>query len=131
MECYIHKGSAAVGTCVACGKFICHECCTEINNKNYCKNCLQEVINEKNKTIEKLESNPTAPNVFMNAGGGASSSSSSSASAASSSGVRRRRPYPRQSILIHILLLFFTLGIGNIAYFLYVKSKQNAWERES
>lgn len=42
-----------------------------------------------------------------------------------------RRPYPTQNILVHIVLLFVTLGIGNIFYFLYVVGQQNAWKNEN
>ena len=31
---------------------------------------------------------------------------------------------PKNSILIHILLFFLTVGIGNIVYYLYIKKKQ-------
>lgn len=81
MNCYIHQDRPAVGTCVGCGKFICEECNTEIQSKNYCKKCVGELLSESKKKIEKLEDNSKqAPMVFMNAGGGASSSSSSSSS---------------------------------------------------
>lgn len=79
MNCYIHGQKEAVGTCVGCGKFICEECNTEIKGKNYCKHCVEEMFEEKNRKIEKLEEDGSKnPMVFMNAGGGASSSSSSS-----------------------------------------------------
>ena len=77
--CYIHQDAQAIGTCVGCGKFICKDCTTEIKGKNYCKTCLDELFDEKNKKIEKLEDNKSAqPMVFMNAGGGGGGSSSSS-----------------------------------------------------
>jgi GT2 family glycosyltransferase len=125
MNCYIHSEKEAIGTCVSCGKFICKECNTEINNKNYCKKCLNELVNDKQKTIDKLEDNSSKqqPMVFMNAGGSSSSSSSSS----SGYGRTNRLPYPTNSILIHIVLFFLTAGIGNIIYFLYIKNKQNQW----
>ena len=76
--CYIHQDAEAIGTCVGCGKFICKDCTTEIKGKNYCKTCLDELFEEKNKKIEKLEDNKSAqPMVFMNAGGGGGASSSS------------------------------------------------------
>ena len=113
MKCYVHPESDAVGTCTHCGKFICDVCNTEIDGRNYCKNCVPIVFNEmKNKSNE---SQP-APVVYMNAGGASSSSSSSS----SSSGGRGR---PRQSCLLHIILFFFTAGIGNIIYFLWARSR--------
>ena len=87
MSCYKHEQERAVGTCVHCGKFICEECNTQINNKNYCKECVGEVFNEKERQLGDLKKETSnAPTVFMNAGGGASSSSSSSSSAAAASG---------------------------------------------
>lgn len=81
MNCYKHSEKAAIGTCVGCGKFICEECNTEIKGKNYCKSCVGELLDEKNKKIEKFEDAKasSAPMVFMNAGGGGGASSSSSA----------------------------------------------------
>jgi hypothetical protein len=129
MQCYIHGQQQAIGACVGCGKFICTECTTEISGKNYCKACVSELVTKKEKEIDKLESktaNPQQPMVFMNAGGGSSSSSSSSAAAAAG-GMRGGMPFPRQSIMIHILLLMFTAGIGNVVYFLYIRNQQNRW----
>ncbi|MCL2189024.1 MAG: hypothetical protein FWC16_08950 [Defluviitaleaceae bacterium] len=126
MQCYVHEQKSAVGACVGCGKFICAECVTEVSGKSYCKNCVNELVASKNKELEKMENKVQNQNpmVFMNAGGGASSSSSSSAAAASGG---MREPFPRQSILVHLLLLLFTAGIGNIIYFLYIRNRQNQW----
>ncbi|MCL2605543.1 MAG: hypothetical protein FWD90_13805 [Defluviitaleaceae bacterium] len=88
------------------------------------------MVIKKEKEIDKLENktaNPQQPMVFMNAGGGGGGSSSSSSSSAAASGMRGGMPFPRQSILVHIFLLLFTAGIGNIIYFLYVRSQQNRW----
>jgi len=69
MHCYVHEQKEAVAACVHCGKFICEECRTEINGKNYCKNCVSEVIAEQNKKIDSLEAkNAAAPTVYVNAG---------------------------------------------------------------
>lgn len=79
MKCYYHNETDAIGTCVGCGKFICKECKTEIDEKNYCSKCLNELVRENKKKIEKLEDvKNSQPMVFMNAGGASSSSSSSS-----------------------------------------------------
>jgi len=126
MNCAFHPEKPAVGTCVHCGKFICETCNTEIKGKNYCKKCVADVFAEKDAEIQKAQST-AAPAVFMNAGGGGASASSSSSSSSSSGSRRGTPPYPRQSVGIHLLLLFFTVGIGNIIYFFYVKSKQNQW----
>lgn len=127
MKCVNHQEKEVSGACVHCGKFFCEECITEIKGKNYCKKCVSEVFEEKDKRIDNLEnkafSNPT---VFMNAGGGGASSSSSAASSSSGSS-GHKGPYPRNSIVIHILLLLFTAGIGNIIYYLYIKDQQRKW----
>ena len=126
MNCYIHEQKPAIGTCVHCGRFICEECKTEINGKIHCKKCVSEVFSDNQRKLEQAESNKQAPMVFMNAGGGSSSSSSSSAAAVS--GVRGGVPkYPVNSIFIHIILLLFTGGLGNIVYFLYINNKQKQW----
>ncbi|MCL2634136.1 MAG: zinc ribbon domain-containing protein [Oscillospiraceae bacterium] len=36
--------------------------------------------------------------------------------------------YPKQNIGIHIILFYFTAGIGNVIYFLHVKNKQKQWK---
>ena len=134
MQCYIHQEAQAVGTCVGCGKFICADCCTEIGNKNYCKSCVNDLVESKTKQIDKLEDRQAGqPNVFMNAGGGgggssSSSSSSSAASAAAAPVQPRMNLRPRQSVGVHVFLALFTWGIGNIFYFLSVRSRQRQWD---
>lgn len=129
MNCYVHGDKEAIGTCVNCGKFICSECATEVNEKYYCKKCVGAILNQKEQEIEKAKTQAhtqsNTPMVFMNAGGAAASSSSS---ASSSGGYRNAPPYPRNSFLLHLILFFFTAGIGNIIYFLYIKNKQRQWE---
>jgi len=130
MKCYLHEQAEAIGTCVGCGKFICKECSTEIQGKNYCKKCVDELFAEKNKELDKMETKQSAnqqPMVFMNAGGGGGGGGAAAAAAAASSGGNRKPPYPRNSVLIHIILLCTTAGIGNVVYFLYIKSKQDRW----
>jgi hypothetical protein len=39
MNCYVHPETAAVATCVNCGKFVCSECATNIGGKIYCRSC--------------------------------------------------------------------------------------------
>lgn len=124
MQCYVHAQHQAVGACVGCGKFICPVCLVEISGKNYCKTCVTEIMSHKDKEIDKLENRAAAPTVFMNAGG---ASSSSSHDAPGMYG-RYVPPYPTQSVVVHILLLLFTCGLGNIAYFLYVRGHQKRWE---
>jgi hypothetical protein len=129
MLCYIHEQKEAVGACVGCGKFICSECCTEIGGKNYCKSCVEKLVANKEQEIDKLENksaaNQNQPMVFMNAGGGGAASAASSSSGPGRPGYAP--PFPRNSVGMHILLFFFTAGIGNIIYYFYIKSKQNQW----
>jgi hypothetical protein len=37
-------------------------------------------------------------------------------------------PYPKNNLVVHIVLLFFTAGIGNLFYYSYIKNKQNQWK---
>lgn len=116
MNCYIHSEKLAVGTCVGCGKFICEECRTEVNNKNYCKSCVNELVNENKRKLEKLEdSSRQQPMVFMNAGGGSSSSSSSSSAA---SGGNDRPLIPAKSKVAAGLLAIFLGGLGAHKFYL-------------
>ena len=128
MTCYVHPDRDVVGTCVHCGKFICSECATEIQGKYYCKRCVDEIFSQQKQDLEKAKEQPKQnPMVFMNAGG--ASSSSSSAAASSNGGYYRppAPPYPRNSVAIHLLLAFFTCGVGNLIYFIYIKTQQNKW----
>ncbi len=123
MNCYNHSEKEAAGACIGCGKLFCAECLIEIHGKNYCHKCVQNLVDEKDKELDKAASKPAQ--VFMNAGGGASASSS----AASSSGRSKKAPpYPRNSVIVHILLFLFTCGIGNVIYFLYINNRQKEWE---
>ncbi len=124
MKCHNHPDREAERACVGCGKFFCSDCVTEIHGKSYCKPCLEELFDKKDKDIEKAENRQ--PNVYMNAGGASSSSSSSSSSG---SGRAPAVPYPRNSIMMHIILFLFTAGIGNIIYYLYIRGKQKDWMR--
>jgi TM2 domain-containing membrane protein YozV len=86
--CYVHNETEAIGTCVGCGKFICHNCNTELKGKNYCKKCIEELFDENKRKMEKLEdgSKSSQPMVFMNAGGGGGAASSSSSAASTGGG---------------------------------------------
>jgi TM2 domain-containing membrane protein YozV len=115
MNCHLHQDRPAVGTCVGCGKFICEECKTEIQGKYYCKKCVEELIAEKTRKIEKLEDNKN-PMVFMNAGGGGASSASSSSS--SSAGAGGYMPICTKSKVVAGLLGIFLGGIGAHKFYL-------------
>ncbi len=51
ISCYVHDGAVSIGTCVGCGKFICRECNTEVQNKNYCKNCINALMEDSQRKI--------------------------------------------------------------------------------
>lgn len=116
MYCHLHPDQSAIGTCVGCGKFICKDCTTEIQNKYYCKSCVNELFTENKRRIEKLEANnrQQQPVVYMNAGGGSSSSSSSSASSGQAIGGAR----PLKSKVAAGLLAIFLGGIGAHKFYL-------------
>lgn len=121
MKCHNHPEKDAAGACVGCGKLFCADCLLELHGKNYCHTCVQTLVDEKDKEIDKA--NSKQPNVFMNAGGASSSSSSSS-------GSKNAPPYPRNSALVHLILFFLTCGIGNVIYWLYVRGRQKDWESQ-
>ncbi|WP_407638030.1 NINE protein [Bacillus andreraoultii] len=118
LTCYVHNDAEAIGTCVGCGKFICENCNTEINGKNYCKKCVSELLEESKKKIEKLEDQSTKqqPMVFMNAGGGGGASSSSSSSASNGSG-RQVNQYTKNKMITGILAILLG-GIGLHKFYL-------------
>lgn len=118
-SCYIHKEAESVGTCVGCGKFICHNCNTELNGKNYCKKCVNELFDENKRKMERLEdgSKNNQPMVFMNAGGGGASSSSSSSSASSTGGVGFASRYTKNKTTAGILGILLG-GIGAHKFYL-------------
>jgi hypothetical protein len=37
-------------------------------------------------------------------------------------------PCPKNNPVVHIVLLFLTVGIGNLFYYLHIKNKQNQWK---
>jgi TM2 domain-containing membrane protein YozV len=121
ITCYVHNERSSIGTCIGCGKFICDECNTEIQNKNYCKNCVNEIFVENKRKIEKLEDNSNqAPMVFMNAGGGGGGGggSSSSAAAASSGDGRIAVPIFTKSRVTAGVLAILLGGIGVHKFYL-------------
>lgn len=120
MNCYVHSEASAVGTCVGCGKFICEECNTQIEGKNYCKSCVSDLVKVQREALNKPEAEKKSEPIIISN----NASSSASAAASSSSSNPRRGPYPKQNCLIHILLLCFTGGIGNIIYFFYIRGRQ-------
>ncbi|HEY8422583.1 MAG TPA: TM2 domain-containing protein [Thermoclostridium sp.] len=121
MNCYVHAEKEAIGTCVGCGKFICKECCIEIKGKYYCKNCVNELVIERERKIEKLEDSNKQHQtmVFMNAGGGGgASSSSSSSSSVAAQPTPSARAVPVKSKIAAGLLAIFLGCIGAHKFYL-------------
>ena len=116
--CYVHNEVEAVGTCVGCGKFICENCKTEIKGKYYCKKCIEELFEENQRKMEKLEDNTKSqqPMVFMNAGGGGGASSSSSA-VNNSDGTKVAARYTKSKVAAGLLGIFLG-GIGAHKFYL-------------
>ena len=104
MPCYVHNQYQAIGTCVGCGKFICSECTTEVEGKNHCKRCVAELLS-KSSAVAPVHASPVARPYNWG----------------------YMLPYPSQNVGIHILLLLFTAGIGNLIYFFYVRNEQERW----
>ena len=102
--CYVHNEVEAVGACVGCGKFICENCNTELKGKNYCKKCVDELFEENQRKVEKLEdrTHNQQPMVFMNAGGGGGASSSSS-SATNATGAPLAAIYTKNKVVAGLL----------------------------
>jgi hypothetical protein len=50
MECANHPETGAVGTCSSCGKAICEGCRSEVDEKNYCPNCLEDKATSRSIT---------------------------------------------------------------------------------
>ena len=47
MKCGIHSEREAVGVCAHCGKTICAECCVEVGEKKYCKDCVSKTFGDE------------------------------------------------------------------------------------
>lgn len=48
MKCKNHSDREAIGACAYCGGLFCEECLVEIHGKKYCKDHVQNIINEIN-----------------------------------------------------------------------------------
>lgn len=46
MKCTIHENEEATGVCVYCGKFFCSDCLVKVNGKLYCKEDINNIVNE-------------------------------------------------------------------------------------
>ena len=128
----------ALINCSECNKEVsdkaaaCNHCGNPIasgnENLKFCKFCSEKIhidavmCTKCGRQVEELKTEKRSqPNVYMNAGGGGGGSSSSSSS--SSAAVGGGRVPHRQSCLLHIILFFFTAGIGNIIYYLWARNR--------
>ncbi|MDP8212064.1 MAG: DUF5683 domain-containing protein, partial [Candidatus Zapsychrus exili] len=48
MKCAVHSEREAIGACVECGLGFCDECRVSMDNKNYCKKCVDKVAKKGN-----------------------------------------------------------------------------------
>ena len=47
MKCKVHPERDAVAVCMRCGSGVCSECLVSTRGKNYCKNCINEILIQK------------------------------------------------------------------------------------
>ncbi|MGD0080009.1 MAG: hypothetical protein ABSB80_05110 [Methanoregula sp.] len=47
MDCCNHPNKEAQGICVNCGKPYCADCLVQIDDKNYCKDCIRRKVEDK------------------------------------------------------------------------------------
>ncbi len=127
MKCSVHLEADAVGACVGCGSLFCASCLTEVRRKKYCRSCVTELFEEKDKEVERKreeverEKDRAASgqgNIVVTAtggggGGGGASSSSSSAAAAPPAVVAAVQPQGQgvSKILCVLLAIFVPIGI--------------------
>lgn len=127
MMCAVHLEKTAAGACVGCGSFFCGDCLTPVKGKNRCRACVNELVDEQHKAVEKAQeqierekdraarATPAAgPNIVVNASGGSSSSSSSASAAATAiagggggggtRGIPVRLVNPLRAALLNLLL---------------------------
>ena len=58
VKCKKHPKTDADATCVGCGNFFCEDCLTTVKGKNYCKDCVADLLSEK-ENAEKDKSSGT------------------------------------------------------------------------
>jgi tetratricopeptide (TPR) repeat protein len=100
--CAVHLEQPAIGACIGCGGMFCGSCLSPVKGKNYCRTCVGELVDAKQREAERAQEQVErekdraakgsgAPNIVVTTtgggaaaggGGGGSSSSSSSAAAA-------------------------------------------------
>jgi len=47
VKCKVHPERDAVAVCMRCGSGVCSECLVSTRGKNYCKNCINEILIQK------------------------------------------------------------------------------------
>lgn len=82
MNCVIHNEKEATGACTYCGKLYCADCLVEINGRNYCREHVNEALNQTSNNssptiIINNDNNNHNTNNNMNFNGGISISSKS------------------------------------------------------
>lgn len=55
MNCENHPKKEASKMCVGCGNSFCDDCISKVKNKNYCKDCMVEQLEKKEKTSDVKE----------------------------------------------------------------------------
>lgn len=53
MKCYLHKNKDAVGTCKACSKGVCEDCCLDVGNGLACKDTCGDEVKAMNELIAR------------------------------------------------------------------------------
>jgi hypothetical protein len=53
VNCKNHPDKEAAGFCTKCGHFFCNDCLTFTAGKNYCFNCLTDVVKKGEKPVEQ------------------------------------------------------------------------------
>lgn len=126
MKCSVHLETDAVGACVGCGTFFCASCLTEVRRKKYCRSCVTELFEEKDKELERRreeverEKDRAASghgNIVVTAtgggggGGGASSASSACAAAPPVAATVLPQGQGVSKILCVLLAIFVPIGV--------------------
>jgi len=53
--CAVHPAKHSAGACVGCGNFFCDACLSPIRRKNYCPDCMAELLEERAQAVAKSE----------------------------------------------------------------------------
>lgn len=123
MKCAVHPEADAIGACVGCGSFFCASCLTEVRRKRYCRSCVTDLFEEKEREFERKreelerEKDRAASghgNIVVTAtggGGGASSASSACAAAPPVAATVMPQGQGVSKILCVLLAIFVPIGI--------------------